>query len=306
MKISRLACRGIAGLPDLSIDWTSSLGAPYDYVLITGPEASGKTRLLELIVAGLEVIGPYEGIVRSSTWRSATSPAARLELGIWLGDGERASVSANENPVPAVVTFGDDGVSCDAPRGLVRLLSRYDHDFAHGKREYFHEGRQRAWGARRDGLGALEQSLWRSSKDGQKYGFITPFLRELTSQPERARLFATGLEALSPTVRYAPGDDPTECFITTGASDAVFLSELASSEADAVIFAATIAMAGLSHSILFVDRPELYVPPDRLVAWVHGLLSLGTDNQLIIATNSRALVASAEPNRVVALQSGTP
>ncbi|MBL8743155.1 MAG: hypothetical protein JNK04_18725, partial [Myxococcales bacterium] len=83
MKISQLACRGIAGLPDLTLDFMSSLGRPHDLVIVTGPEASGKTRLCELIIAGLEVIGPYEGIVRSSTWLAPGAASGRLELGLW-------------------------------------------------------------------------------------------------------------------------------------------------------------------------------------------------------------------------------
>lgn len=305
MKISQLACRGIAGLPDLSLDLMSSLGKPHDLVLVTGPEASGKTRLCELVVAGLEVIGPYEGIVRSETWLEKGSPGGRLELGIWLDESERESTSVSENPTRAVIRFEPDAVECDAPREIVRLLSRYDHDPSHGKREYFPESRQLAWGARRDGTAALEQSLWRSSKDPHKYSFILGFLKELPKQPQRERVFARGLELLSPTVRYAPGRarNPAACF-ATGAAEPVLLTELSSSEADAVIVAATAAMTGLSHSIVLCDRPELCVPPERLVAWVHGLAALGSDNQIWAATGSKALLSASEPSQIVSLAGG--
>jgi hypothetical protein len=305
MKISQLACRGIAGLPDLSLDLMSSLRRPHDLVLVTGPEASGKTRFCELVLAGLDVIGPYEGIVRSETWLPEGSRGARLELGIWLDESERESTNVAENPTRAVVSFEPDSVDCDAPKEVVKLLSRYDHDPAHGKREYFPEGRQPAWGARRDGTGALEQSLWRCSKDPHKYGFIGGFLKELAKDSQRERVFASGLELLSPTVRYAPGraQNPAACF-ATGAADPVLLAELSSSEADAVILAATAAMTGLCHSLVVLDRPELYVPAERLVAWVHALAGLGSDNQWLVATSSRTLLAATDPNQVVTLPGG--
>jgi hypothetical protein len=261
--------------------------------------------LLELVIAGLEVIGPYEGIVRSSTWLPEGSRGGRLELGIWLDESELESTSVSDNPTRAIVGFEPDSVVCDAPKEIARLISRYDHDPAHGKREYFPEGRQPAWGARRDGLAPLEQSMWRCSKDPHKYSFIGGFLKDLSNDAKRERVFAGGLEMLSATVRYAPGraKNPAACF-ATGAADPVLLTELSSSEADAVILAATAAMTGLCHSVVLLDRPELYVPPERLVAWVHALSGLGSDNQWLVATSSRALALASDPTQVLSLPGG--
>ena len=196
--------------------------------------------------------------------------------------------------------WSGDRTDYEIHRGVSRLLSRYDHDPAHGKREYFPEGRQRAWGARSDGLGALEQSLLRCSKDPHKYSVVGRFLATLGDDSRRLRVFADGLASLSPTARYTD--------VTAGASgftnrdgDGVSFGDLSSSEADAVLIAATIAMTGLSHSIAIVDRPELSVSPSRLVSWVESLASLGVDNQWIVASNDARLAASVDPSQIVSL-----
>jgi len=313
MKISQLALKSVAGLPDLSIDLMSNAGRPHDLVLVAGPAASGKTRLLELVLAGLETIGPYEGIVRSADWVTSPQKSARLELGVWLAETERENLSLPSNPARCVVGFGPDGIICDAPKAISRLLSRYDHDPKSGKREYFHETRQRAWGGRMDGIGALEQSLWRCSKDPQKYGFIPSFLATLPTDAERHRVFAAGLERLSATVRYTPDAaapspsfgvvDRNACF-SNGSPTRVRLAELSSSEANAVLIASTAAMTGLSHSIVLLDRPELHVADDHLVAWVQALAGLGHDNQWIIATGNERLLAAVDASQVVSLSRG--
>lgn len=304
MKLSELGIRGIAGLPDIQANFSSGTGVPHDLVVVSGPPASGKTRLCDLIVAALEAVGPYEGIVRPETWMGAdASKVARVELGLWMNDEERATATPVANPTRATVTFVPGDVISEAERGVRRLLERYDHDPEHGKREYLPEGRQRAWGRRKDGLGELEQMLVRVSKDPQKYSFVPRLIASLdTDRPRRAR-FASALEGLSPGLRLRtldPDDHPERVFETPTNPMALY-EELTAAEADAVILAATIAMCGLSHSIVIIDRPELYVPPQRLVLWAQGLLGLGLDNQWILATGSKELAASVDPTQHIAL-----
>lgn len=309
MKISHLALSGVASLPDLDCDFVSgSTGRPHDLIVVTGPAASGKTRLTELMLAVLETVAPYQGIVRASDWMTDPARGARVDIDLWLDGGSAGPV--DEGPpaqtAHAVVRFTRDGVSCDVDRKVVRYLSRYDHDPARGKREYFPENRGPAWGARTDGLGAHEQALLRSSRDPQKYSFVPRFLADLRTHPAAAKTFASHLELLSPTVRYTPAartGDPTACFTSTAnpSKSGMLYGSLSSSEADAVIMAATAALIGLNHSVVFLDRPELYVPPDRLVAWVEALAKLGQDNQWIVATSERGLVDTVHRSQLVTL-----
>jgi hypothetical protein len=306
MKVSRLTVRGVASVPDLECDLLStSTGRPHDLVIVSGPPASGKTRLCELLLAVFETIGPYQGIVRASDWYADPARGARVELGLWLDgepEGDEGGPAKAALQSSAVVHFGDHGVASEVDRAVSKRLSQYDHDRAHGKREYFPEGRQRAWGARSDGLGAPEQALLRSSKDPQKYCFVPRFLASLRNDAARARAFTAGLEILSPTARYSPAsrtDSPTACFMVRGTR--VGYSDLSSSEADAALIAATAAMIGLSHSIVFLDRPELYVPADRLVQWVHSLAGLGDGNQWIVATSNEGLAAAVDRSQRIAL-----
>lgn len=309
MKLSHIATSNVAGVRDLDVDLMSSAGKPHDIVVVTGPEASGKTRLLDLLVAGLETIGPFEGIVRGSDWVRAQKPAAHLELGLWLDETERQRLEGAGGGRRVVVAFGPDDVVCDAGRDLTKLASHYTHDPKYGKREYFPENRQRASGGRQDGTGALEQSLWRSSKDPDKYSFVPAFLTELARDPARRRVFESGLSALAPNIVFAPGEAPdaataiirlanTPLFATRHGGQ-LRLSDLSSSEANSVIIAATAAMIGLCHSIVLLDRPELHVEPKRLVSWVHALQSLGQDNQWIVATSSRHLANAMSPSQVI-------
>ena len=306
MKISRFAVRGVLGVRDLDLDFAagsaSMPGGPRDVVIVSGPPASGKTRLFDLMLAALEAVGPYHGMVRASDWCADLAKGARVELGLFLEGLEGSPEGASAR---AVVDFTADGVLTAVDRRVAKLVSRYDHDPTHGKREYFPEGRQRAWGARCDGLGELEQSLLRSTKDAQKYSFVPRFLAELRHDAQRRATFAQKLELLSPSVRFAaaPRKDPTACFKNRMREEVPFV-ELSSSESEAVIIAATATLVGLHRSVIFLDRPELYVSSDRLAEFVEALLQLGEQNQWFIATSDRNLAASLPRAHHVSLGSG--
>ena len=132
------------------------------------------------------------------------------------------------------------------------------------------------------------------------------FLAEHLNDDRRRASFASQLEMLSPSVRVcAPprGGDPTACF-AAGSKKGVPFDDLSSSESDAVLIAATATLVGLSHSVVFLDRPELYVSSDRLANWVEALSRLGQKNQWFIATSDRSLAESIGRAHVVSLEQG--
>lgn len=288
MKISTISTRGISGLPDLQVDlMAGGAGAPHTLFLVTGPAASGKTRLLEAIVATFEAVCPYEGMVRAADWLPNPNATGRIELGLWLESGERAHAGGATN---IGVRFESSRVIAEGGTSISKQLKRYDHDDATPKREYFPETRQLWWGPHADGTGALEQSLLRGSKNPQKYSFVPRFLASLPDDPVRSERFAAAIHRLAPGLEYIR-TNRERCFSSHGSAP-VPHNSLSSSEADAVLICATAVMIGLNHSVVLLDRPELYVPPNRIVEFVQALATLGTDNQWIVTTNSAELVQS--------------
>jgi hypothetical protein len=288
MKISTVSARGISGLPDLDVDLASGgASSPHSLFLVTGPSASGKTRFLEAIVATFEAVAPYEGMVRAADWVSAPNGTGRIELGLWLDGAERTHAGGGTT---IAVRFESGRVLTDAGSSLSRQLARYDHEDSTPKREYFPETRQILVDGQTDGLGVLEQSLLRGSKNLRKYSFVPRFLESLPDDPARRDRFAAALSRLAPNLEYTP-TNRDYCFSSQGGGS-VPVTRLSSSEAEAVLLCATAAMIGLSHSVVLLDRPELYVPPEQIVTWTQTLATLGTDNQWIIATNSPELLQS--------------
>lgn len=294
MKISTISVRGISGLPDLDVDLAGGgASSPHSLFLVTGPAASGKTRLLEAIVATFEAVAPYEGMVRASDWLATPNGTGRIELGLWLDGAERVQAAGGTT---IAVRFDAGRVLTESVAGLSRHLQRYDHDDATPKREYFPENRQILVNGQTDGLGAMEQSLLRGSKNLRKYSFIPRFLESLPDDPARRDRFATALARLAPNIEYIP-TNREYCF-SSQKGGLVPVTRLSSSEADAVLLCATAAMVGLSHSVVLLDRPELYVSPEQIVVWTQTLATLGTDNQWIIATNSPELLQSVAPPQI--------
>jgi predicted ATPase len=94
------------------------------------------------------------------------------------------------------------------------------------------------------------------------------------------------------------GEVIPRCFSSRGGPPAA-AAELSHGEADAVIFAATAALIGLDHSLVFIDRPDLHA--DDLHQLVSGLAALGQDNQLFV-TGRAEFAAAAVGAHVVNLK----
>jgi len=285
VKISSVQAFGVLGVPDGSYDFGAGQHDAHDHVLITGGAASGKTRFLELIAAVREVLAPSdeEGFPEESMLRPGNQ-TARAIVRYVLSEAEQATIGALQPTIQAEVIFNSD--AAEAPdAGLVFLLQRYSHEDATPKLEYFDEHRRLDVGGGDVDLGESRQERFRSRSSPRKFAFVPGLLAALPSRREQAARFAAGLSALSPSCRY----DLERHALSSHDRVLRSLSELSASEADAVMFAATAALVGLSNSIVLVDTPELY-GLDPVLAF-RGICSLGIGNQVIVATSSAPLVA---------------
>ncbi len=305
MKIVRATFLGIRGVSDGTYDFTHpTTGAPNSLVLVTGPEASGKTSFLEAIVAAKEAIGAYGPMSPGATWIASGGVIAKVMLSFALDDDERHYVGTSESVVDGEATFLPERVRRDADEGLVALLARYEHGVKCGKMEYFPSSRRILPLGPFHGTGVVEQRMQRASKEITKYGFIVRFLRELNQLPAAQKAFAEHLARLSPTCRYVPSEPNSglpRCFATRGIAGAT-MSELSETEQHCIIFAATAVAIGLSKSLILIDRPEASTSPSRAGAFLEALSMLGDDNQIIMASFSNEILAAVPRTNIIRLE----
>jgi hypothetical protein len=301
MKIQRATFHGVQGVPDLTLDLTDArTGVPRALVVVTGPSASGKTRMLEALIAAKEAIRPYGLMTPGAQWIGAAS-AAKVAITFYLDEAEREFAGTSSPTLEGEVIFLPERANAEADDGLRAVLGRYSHNPAYGKVDYFPAERRIPTFPPFPGLGPAEQRVLRLTRDPRKYGSVLPFLRTLDHDVARRERFVASLAALSPTCRYVPdpsGEAIPRCFSSRGGAS-VTATQLSQSEADAVIFAATAAAIGLDHSLVFIDRPDLHTAD--LARFAAGLASLGQDNQLFLAGRPE-LVTAAGGAHVVTLK----
>lgn len=301
MKIQRATFLGVRGVPDITLELTDPrTGQPHGLVVVSGPSASGKTRLIEALIAAKEAIGPYGPMAPGAPW-IRSGDAAKVLVSFVLDEAERDFAGSSSHVAEAEVIFVPDRAKSEASDGLRAVLGRYSHEPNRGKVEYFPADRRIGTFPPFAGLGTGEQRIARVTKDARKYGFILPFLRAIEHDAARRERFSARLAALSPSCRYVADESGAaipRCFSSRGGPP-VTAAQLSQGEADAVIFAATAAAIGLDCSLVFVDRPDLHLRDlDDLVA---GLAALGHDNQIFL-TGGPDLAAAAAGAHVVTLK----
>jgi hypothetical protein len=293
MKLLRATFLAVRGIGDAVLHFGDpSSGKPRDLVVLTGAAAGGKTRAIEAILAAKEAAAPYGPMTSGASFIAPGEGAAKVALQFVLDEEEMVYAGVDSPLAELDVSFFAAQTRPEAPEGLVAVLSRYGHGKPGGKIEYFPSSRRLPTHAPFGGLSALEQRVLRTSKDPRKYSFVPRFLRELEDERRgSAAAFAERLALLSPTCRYDGGarsDGVPRCFRSHG-GPLVGPMELSDAEADAVLFAATATAIDLNHSLVFVDRPELYTAllPAQ---FARGLAALGEENQIILATSASAFV----------------
>lgn len=323
MRLLRLQTTDIASLRDRTYELSHpQTGEALDVVVVTGPPASGKTRLLETIIAAKEAVASYGGSSLPARVAPGTT-SAKIEAEWALSPAESRRTGETRRSIRSEVLLGAFALpSGDREPGLAAILGGYAHDPEVGKVEYFHAGRALPPGsASLAGLASSESSerRLRFSKTLDKYRSIRQVLLEHAvaerlderprdpARPPFTERFARSFATLCETKKFAGVDRGEEGFrvrFEAPSGEVVDLDDLSDSERQAVIFAATFVHLELHHSIVLVDVPELFLPPSAVVRFASAITALGQDNQIIFATGSPELVAAVEPYQVVRLGEG--
>jgi hypothetical protein len=318
MKIKRVTTSGFRGLPDRAYDFVNAHTArPYDLVCITGPSASGKTSVLEAIIAAKENVGPYGPLRAPSEWLAAGERVAKVRVDWFLSEEEveRAGASSREIATESIFSLDPAGPgSHDAP--LASLLEDYDVDPRLGKFEYFHAGRRLAAGGARaiaaQASPAMDRMM-RLTRDNGKYAGTVPFLVDLAlglldmsgKGKTGVDTFNAMLSGLCKTIRFR-GVDRIDGALRPRFVDArdriLSLDQLSDAERQAILFVASFARGGVHRSVVLVDEPEMHFAGPDLRGLALSLSQLGADNQLILATGSPEVVAGASNAHVIRLE----
>jgi energy-coupling factor transporter ATP-binding protein EcfA2 len=305
VKIAKIETKSLLWFPDAARSFSSAAtNQPHPVIAITGGPGSGKTSLLEAILAAKETIAPH-GRRSSRLWgRDNRSATVSIE---WAFDEVERDFGGLDTP--RVTTDCELGRALPSARnvGVFALLDRYRHDSSSGKLDY-HASERTLPRTALSPTGSLErdQRLLRLSRDPAKYAALTRYLAEVDLGLRKSAVresFGELFSRLTTSARFVGAtldDGPNLWFESaTGAEMSVF--ELSDSEREAFVFAGTAAMIGLSRSILLVDRPEQAQAPSSILRFVEGLRSLGQDLQLIVATSSAELLTALPKDAIIDL-----
>lgn len=317
MKIRKLFADGFRGLRDQEYSLINPrTDTPFDLVLVTGPRASGKTSFLEAIIAGKEQVGPYGSPLPASAYLRRDARSAKVRIDWHLSEAERARYGVGARNLVGEAMFGPSIAPAPAPDAtLAALLGQYTADPELGKVEYFHASRSLPVRAMidlsRDAGTDLDRRT-RLGRDDTKYSGLLRFLVEAglgldvdaAGKAKPQGRVTRAFTALCPTKRLAGlyrSDGQMLPAFADAQGQTYSLAQLADSELDALLFAATFVRAGVAGSVVLVDVPERHLGDLDTRAFVHALAALGADNQLIVATQSPSLLASVHADQVIRL-----
>ncbi len=285
MKILSVQAIDVAGIANGVYSFAKTSEQAHDRVLITGGSGTGKTRLLELVIAARQLLATGERVIEQSAFIQPGNRTCKVILTWQLTPVEQATIGAATPVVSTEVIFRDDEED-EVDQRMSFLLERYSHDDATPKLEYFSERRRLDVGGGEASLEEDDQICLRTDPSPRKFSWIPSFLAQCPDTPAKAARFANTLHRFSPSCAY----DLERHVLSSWGRALESLTELSASEADSIMFSATAALVGLSGSIVLVDKPELHgIDPVRAL---DGLSSLGADNQLILASPTPAFAAS--------------
>lgn len=310
MKIRSLRTWGVRALPERELSFCTASGSPANVVAVTGPLASGKTTVLQTLVAAKELVGSY-GVPPDST-PLAREPEEPMKIQVtWeLSDAEMVRYEAPERVIDSEVMVG--GVVRTAPHDpiLEEVLSEYHPGPSYGKLEYFHASRSFPIRPQVDlsqEPGGPVDRIIRLDADDEKYSGLVRYIveaglglhRDENGEPLAEGRVTRAFEALCTTKRlgglYQAGGSILPGFVD-GEERRFGLGQLSAGELDLLLFATTWVRAGLvdnAGSVVLIDNPERHLGDEGAKALIAALSSLGPNNQLIVATNARAVLGLA-------------
>ncbi|MBL9020919.1 MAG: ATP-binding protein [Myxococcales bacterium] len=291
-----MAMHGVIGLSDGWIDLTRTKAEPARLVAIAGPPSSGKTRLLETLVAAKEAAAPYGPTPSSNDWIASGKAGAKVTVEWWLDADEIAYAGTESAFQTAETSFAKDKLPrTSADPGLTAILARYDHAPETAKVDYFPADRAIPRLAPKLGNVVAHQRLVRLAAGPHKYGALVKWATELarTAALEWQRLTEL-FERLTRGRRVvAPSQGPGLAF-ETSRGELVDVHQLGNADRMAFLFAAGVLMVGLERSVVLVDTPELHLPPEQSSRMLAELLAACPSSQWIVATHDPRTIEMAE------------
>lgn len=309
MRVARVSLRNVRSLPDREISFCQPDGRPHDAVLVTGPAASGKTTLLEVIAMAKERVGGYGSAARPRAFLRPGEPNGHVGVWLVLDEGERRRAGLAE-PIAKLSVPLSGAPEPHDPR-LAKFLASYSHGPDVGLMDYFPAGR-----ALSPSVGnepppdERTEGRLRLGREPDKYRGVLPWLRAAlvgdaahtattlreaglvlgADAPDPLQGFRQMLAQMCPWLRVQglSGDGSAVMFVRRGGG-AVPALELSDAERDAVLLCASWQRLGLCRSVALIDRLEQHAHPDDQKRWLDTLTATG-DNQLIVATSSERLL----------------
>ncbi len=315
MKILKVVVDGIRGLPDREFSFAGASGKAASVVAITGPTGAGKTSLLEAIVAGKERIRPFGPMAPDNAILRPGVKSGKITITWELSPADREQGGTDRATITTDALVGPSFAEVELDPAIEALLGNASLETSVSKLEYFAANRVMPVGTGVDATSLGEgpaDRIHRLTKNNAKYGGFVKFIvaaglgldvdEEGNARPPGRITAAFGKLCSSKKLAglYRAGDGVFPGF-TDGMGRPLGLTQLSDGELDALLVSTTFVRNGLRGSIILLDTPELHRSDQEARAFVEGIRNLEEDNQLIVATRSPAVVATAPPHAVFTL-----
>jgi hypothetical protein len=310
MRIVDLAVEGIGGLPDGTYSFAGSSGVPADVTLVAGEAGSGKTRLLEAIIAAKESVGSWGSGARFGTLKRSNASRAAIVARWILSPSECDEGRLTTTEFTTTSTIDEKGnTPTDSPIGLKRVFQAHD-EAGLARFGYLHG--ERGWPSYEV---PEAQAFTMLAADNRKFGHLLPKTFDLLAEDQEsaartaaegglslpgARSHLTDLrEALRPFLSrhalasFARHGGDRELVFQTRRGDSIPGSALSGSERHALLVALDTILNHRRSGLMLVDEPELHRHPLEHVPFFDAYRELLRGTQIIAATSSPSLLRAA-------------